>query len=153
MNKGLLLGILLLPSVLRAQSGSQDTTVLRPVSRFVEFSPKIVAVEVLKGDPFLEVFVSGYATVDCFDIREYHVEKYDTHTSVVPRFRSSKPDELCKSPMVMFREKAADLDPNSPASGRVEVLGEAGWHVQSSFEESQIVKIKSSEEAATDAKP
>jgi hypothetical protein len=102
-----------------------------PNKPFTEISPQVEDVEVKVGDPFIEVFVKGTVTKDCFEHQEYHVEKMADHTRIIPRFRTSSPDQVCKNKKnESFRDKAADLDPHHPSSAEVRVLGYQGWIVR-----------------------
>lgn len=96
-------------------------------ARLEEISPLVNDVEIKKGDPFIEVFVSGTAHTDCYDVREYVVEKTDAKTLIVPRFRRSNSEKACRVGLRDFRDKAADLDPANLASYQIEVLGFRGW--------------------------
>ena len=94
---------------------------------FIEKSPIIDEVEVLLGDPFVEVYIKGRAEMECYPEREYHVEKRDGETRIIPRFRTSDINKKCESKLVEFREKAADLDAQSSSSAKIKVLGYMGW--------------------------
>ena len=122
------------PNVLIGPQMSQDAINARKAqerARFIEESPIIQDVEIIKGNPFIEVFISGNNETSCFDVHEYAVEKTDKVTKIVPRFRRSWAEKPCDGKMHYFREKAADLDPISPASYEVQVLGYHGWHSRS----------------------
>ena len=96
-------------------------------TRFEEISPLVTHVELKMGDPFIEVFISGMAELDCFDVHEFVVEKKNDRTLVIPRFRRSNPEMSCKGELKEFHDKAADLDPANVASRKVDVLGYRGW--------------------------
>jgi hypothetical protein len=96
-------------------------------SRLEEISPLIQDIELIKGDPFIEVFIKGSAHLSCYDVREFVVEKKADRTLIIPRFRRSDSEKPCKLGLKEFRDKAADLDPANPASYRVEALGFRGW--------------------------
>lgn len=99
-----------------------------PHSRLEEVSPLIDAVEVKKGDPYLEVFITGHGHLDCYDVREFVVDRKADVTEIIPRLRRSSPDKPCKVKLQSFRDKAADLDPYARASYNIQVLGFRGWH-------------------------
>ncbi len=92
-----------------------------------EVSPTLIKVEAVKGDPFIEIFVSGTSPSSCYDVHEYVIEKDAQATRVIPRFRKSKLSAPCSKNPVAFQEKAADLDPHVAESYKVEVLGYYGW--------------------------
>lgn len=95
---------------------------------FSEVCPQIDDVQVKLGDPFVEVFVMGTAAKECFDQQEYHVVIEADRTLIIPRFRNSNPEVPCKTKgPSQFTDKAADLDPNHPATGNVSVLSFQGW--------------------------
>jgi hypothetical protein len=97
-------------------------------SRLEEVSPLVDDVEIVRGDPYIEVFVKGTGHLACYDVREFVVEKLPHETRIIPRLRRSKPKEPCPSGLMTFRDKAADLDPTQPSSKRIAVLGFRGWH-------------------------
>ncbi|MBS1983952.1 MAG: hypothetical protein JST16_07245 [Bdellovibrionales bacterium] len=99
-----------------------------PHSGLEEVSPLILDIELVKGDPYIEVFVTGMGHLDCYDVHEFDVQKTPTYTQIVPRLKRSKPERPCKLGLKKYRDKAADLDPQSPASLEVHVLGFRGWH-------------------------
>lgn len=99
-----------------------------PHSRLEEVSPLIDDIEVVQGNPYLEVFIAGQGHLDCYDIREFQVDKTADATQIIPRLRRSKPEKSCNLGLKRFRDKAADLDPASPASNEIQVLGFRGWH-------------------------
>ena len=75
----------------------------------------------------IEVFLTGEAKTDCYDLREFVVQKEASKVMIVPRFRFSKPDHECQGSLKTFHAKVADLDPANPASYHVRVLGYLGW--------------------------
>jgi hypothetical protein len=96
-------------------------------SSLYEVSPVVLEVEVKKGDPFLEVFIKGSGDIGCNDKREYQVQREIVETIIVPRLERSRPEAPCKPRIEEFRDKVADLDPNSEASNLIKVLGYNGW--------------------------
>ncbi len=96
-----------------------------------EVSPLIEEVELVPGDPYLEIFVRGSGHLDCYDVREFAVEKTSDATLIIPRLRRSAPSTPCKMGLKTFRDKAADLDPRIPSSKEIRVLGFRGWHGRS----------------------
>lgn len=100
--------------------------------RLEEIAPLIEDVELKPGTPYMEVFVTGLAHLDCYDVREFHVEflEAEKKTRIVPRFRRSNSFKPCRLGLKTFRDKAADLDPALPTSQEVEVLGFRGLHVR-----------------------
>jgi hypothetical protein len=95
---------------------------------FEELAPVVTDVVVKKGDPFVEVFITGYVNEDfCFEKKEYAVEGDANETRIIVRFRKSSGGPACKGGRKFFSDKAADLDPNSPAAKIVKVLGYYGW--------------------------
>ena len=96
-------------------------------SSLYEVSPVVLEVEVLKGDPFLEVFIKARGDTGCNDKREYHIQREVVETIIVPRLQRSRPESPCKPNNEEFRDKVADLDPNSEASKLIKVLGYNGW--------------------------
>jgi hypothetical protein len=107
---------------------------------FFEKSPIIDEVEVFIGDPFVEVFIRGRVEKDCFSDREYSIEKKENETIIIPRFKTFDIDRKCESRLVDFREKAADLDPQSPSSRKIKVLSYLGWIEQ--FFDSDIQPVQ-----------
>ena len=105
---------------------SQPHLVAQP--RLEEIAPIIENVEIKKGDPFIEVFITGTGHLDCYDSREYQVEVGTTSTRIIPRLKRTNALRSCKKDLKSFRDKAADLDPYNPASQEVEVLGFRGIH-------------------------
>lgn len=99
-----------------------------PHSRLEEVSPLVEDIEIKKGDPYLEVFIGGLGHLDCYDVREFSVEKVEGETRIVPRLRRSDAHKPCKLGLKRFKDKAADLDPQNPASLKIAVLGFSGWH-------------------------
>ena len=97
---------------------------------FVEKSPYVDDVELVIGDPFLEIFVNGKAELGCYTHHEYSVEKKENETLIVPRFRSFDIDKKCEAKLEPFREKAADLVVDSPSSSLIKVLGFNGWVIK-----------------------
>ncbi len=102
---------------------------------FEEFSPIVEDIQVNRNEHFLEVFVEGWAAMDCFEARDYAVQKLVDRTRIVPRFRKRMPEKKCSKELKKFREKAADLDLSNPASYNLEVLGFHGWHAKKITEE------------------
>ncbi len=98
-----------------------------PHTAFEEISPLIESVEIKKGNPFVEIFVKGYGHLDCYDVREFQVERTSHSTQIIPRLRRMNPSKPCKLGIKSFYDKAADLDPSSPSTEIIEVLGYRGW--------------------------
>jgi len=96
-------------------------------THFEEVSPLIEDIELKRGDPFIEVFITGSGHIDCYDSREYVVEKLERKIRIIARLRRLPTSKRCKLGVKTFKDKAADLDPQSPASYEVEVLGFKGW--------------------------
>ncbi len=94
---------------------------------YIEKSPIIDDVELVQGDPFLEVFVIGKIEKDCFSEHEYQIDKTEKSTIITPRFRTSNLEKKCQSRLEAFREKAADLDMNANSTSLIRVLGNYGW--------------------------
>ena len=115
--------ILIIPLAAQAEKRSGELK-----ESLVEQSPLIDEVEIIKGDNFLEVFVSGTSETDCYEFREYEVEKKENFIQIIARFRTAQADKVCTKLMKNFREKVADLDANDPRSRTVKVLGYNGWH-------------------------
>jgi hypothetical protein len=92
-----------------------------------EISPHIQEVVVRQGDPFIEVYLKAEAALNCYDVREYDVERHDSKTRIIPRLRRSKPGEPCEQKMESFEDKMADLDPNLESAYSLEILGFMGW--------------------------
>ena len=93
----------------------------------VEIAPNITDVEIKKSASSIEVFLTGEAKLECYDLREFVVQKEAAKVMIVPRFRSSKPDHECQGSLKTFHAKVADLDPANSASYHVRVLGYLGW--------------------------
>ncbi len=100
-------------------------------NHFEEISPLIQDIEIKKGDPFIEVFIVGAGNLDCYDVREFAVEKMPNSTHIIPRLRRLNPLKPCKIGLKTFRDKAADLDPANPSSYQIEVLSYKGWQKRS----------------------
>jgi hypothetical protein len=120
------------PGQLTGSSGASPAP--RPLSlpRLEEISPIIDDVELKPGDPYVEVFVTGVAHTDCYDVREFDVQRLEAEgkTRIIPRLRRSNSFKPCRLGLKPFRDKAADLDPNLASSREVEVLGFRGLHVR-----------------------
>lgn len=101
-------------------------------SFFEEVSPLIEEVVVKKGDPFVEVFIRAVGHLNCYDVREFQIEKTASATLIVPRLRRLNPSKGCVLGLKEFYDKAADLDPANPATQHIQVLGYRGW-VQESY--------------------
>lgn len=115
-------------SVSAVTFGGATTRPQGPHSRLEEVSPLVEDIEIKKGDPYLEVFIGGLGHLDCYDVREFVVEKMSGETRIIPRLRRSDSHKPCKLGLKRFKDKAADLDPHSPASEQIAVLGFSGWH-------------------------
>lgn len=124
------LAALLMLSAKCAFGGPTQPQILTP-NHFSEVSPLLQDVEIKKGEPFIEVFIEGWGHLDCFTVREFLVEKKAQSTQIIPRLRRVDTASKCKLGLKMFRDKAADLDPNNPASYEIEVLGYKGWEKRS----------------------
>ncbi len=98
-----------------------------PHSRLEEVAPLIESVEIIPSKPYLEVFVTGTGHLDCFNVREFIVEKTEEATLIIPRLRRSDPNSPCRLGLSSFRDKAADLDPSVASSKKIRVLGFRGW--------------------------
>jgi hypothetical protein len=94
---------------------------------YIEKSPIVDDVELVQGDPFLEVFIVGKTEKGCFSEHEYHIEKLEKVTVIVPRFRTHDSEKKCETKLEPFREKAADLDVNANSTELIRVLGNFGW--------------------------
>lgn len=93
-----------------------------------ERSPKVLDVIVRMGDPFIEVYLSASGPLNCYDIREYIVERQQDKTKIIPILRRSAPQTPCEPILQSFEDKVADLDPNLESAYLLEVLGFRGWH-------------------------
>ncbi len=114
------------PSDLESQQG---LVALTPQSSGLEErSPDIQDVIVRMGDPFIEVYLKASGGLNCFDIREYTVERLQDKTVIIPVLRRSKPLTPCEPIRKNFEDKVADLDPNLDSAYLLEVLGFKGWH-------------------------
>jgi len=93
-----------------------------------EISPVIDEVELVPGANSIEVFVSGYGVLDCYDTRDTVVEVRPHSTFIVPRFKRRFAGAPCQTSARSFREKVADLNPQLDSSYVVEILGFRGIH-------------------------
>jgi len=113
--------------ILLASSLSASGEPSLPHSAFEEVSPLIEEVLVKQGEPFVEVFLRGLGHLNCYDVREFQVEKTERGTQIVPRLRRLNPSKPCMLGLKEFYDKAADLDPANPSTQNIEVLGYRGW--------------------------
>ncbi len=123
--------VILLMAFAKAASGGPPHSQSSMQNHFSEVSPLIQTIEIQKGDPFIEVFISGWGHLDCFDAREFVVERNASSTAIVPRLRRFNATRPCKLGLKFFRDKAADLDPALASSYEIEVLGYKGWEKRS----------------------
>jgi hypothetical protein len=93
-----------------------------------QVSPQVVDIIVRRGNPFIEVYLKGQGYLKCYDSREYHVERSEDKTIIVPVLKRSKPGEPCEPLFEEFEDKVADLDPNLASAYSLEVLGYKGWY-------------------------
>ncbi len=96
-------------------------------SSLMEIAPVITQVDLKKGDPFWELFITAYGDIGCYDKREYEILRQSGTTLIIPRMQRSRPESECKSRRDEFRDKVADLDPQSASSQLIRVLSYNGW--------------------------
>jgi hypothetical protein len=96
-------------------------------SSLMEVAPTILDLELKKGDPFWELFIVAVGDLGCYDKREYEISRETSETLVIPRLQRSRPESTCKPRKDSFRDKVADLDPNSTSSQKIRVLSYNGW--------------------------
>jgi len=117
---------------LSGRTGNDPAPHQLSLPRLEEASPIIEDIEIKPGQPYTEVFVTGLAHLDCYDVREFHVEVHEAEksTRIIPRLRRSNSFKPCRLGLKTFRDKAADIDPNLPTSQIIEVLGFRGLHTR-----------------------
>lgn len=105
-------------------------------SKRMERSPYIKEIQMKYNVPYIEVFASGHALLDCFNKKQVDIKIEESLTYIIPRYVFAANGEPCSSANTEFKhEKLADLDPSNPASYRVAVLGFSGWHYYNLKEE------------------
>jgi hypothetical protein len=96
------------------------------VGALSERVPARIRVELKLENNQVGVWIHGVIDTLCYREREITVQRLESETRIIPRFRNQDP-KPCKGRLELIHEKIADLDPTLPSTQRVLVLGQEGW--------------------------